>query len=300
MTQALGVFANYVAAGLMTGGLYALVAIGLTLIYSVMKVVNVAHGDLLTIGGYLLVILSGSAEVISPVLVVPFLLASLVVGAAIGVLVERTLVAPVVRSRREVEQRVLVLTLGLSILLANLMQVVFGPNVRQVPFLVQGATRLGSLEVANQRLATFALSVVLVGLLFIFLRFTRLGLAVRCTADNPEGAQACGISIRFVFSTVFAVATALAVAVGMFIAPITAVYPPMGFPFTIKAFIVVIVGGLGSLSGALAASYLLGIAEALAILWFPSSVANLIGPLLMLAVLLWRPSGLLGRQVGRI
>lgn len=293
-------FADYVAAGMMTGGLYALIAIGLTLVYSVMRVVNVAHGDLMTIGGYLLVLLSGPFANISPVMVVLFLVAALLLGAGVGIVIERGLVSPVVQTRREVEQRVLVLTLGLSLLLANFMQVVFGPNVHQVPFLLQGTTRLGSLEIANQRLATLVLSVALVALLFAFLRFTRLGLAVRCTADNPESAQACGISIRWVFSSVFAIATALAVAVGLFIAPITAVYPPMGFPFTIKAFIVVIVGGLGSLSGALLASYVLGISEALAVLLLPSSVANLIGPLLMLAVLIWRPSGLLGRKVGRL
>jgi branched-chain amino acid transport system permease protein len=294
-----GTILNFLVAGIVTGGLYALVAVGLTLIYSVMKVVNVAHGDLMTLGAYVLVVGTGSAFNISLWMVAGLLLLALASGAVAGAVVEAGLIAPVLRSNREVEQRVLVLTLGLSLLLANSFQSAFGSDVHQVPLLVQGTTMIGSVAIANQRLAMLTLSIVLVALLLAFLRYTRLGLAIRATADHAEGAQTCGMNTKLVFMTVFALATSLAAGAGMFVAPLTAVSPTMGFPFTIKAFIVVIVGGLGSLSGALAASYLLGIAESLAVLWLPSNIANLVGPLLLLAVLFARPSGLFGRRVGR-
>ena len=291
---------NFLVAGIVTGGMYALVAVGLTLIYSVMKVINVAHGDLMTIGAYVLVLGAGSAFELSPWHMVLLLLAALAAGAVAGGVVELAFFEPIARSNREVEQRVLVLTLGLSLLMSNAFSTGFGSDVRQVPLLVGGSSTLGSIGIANQRLAILVLSVGLVTLLLLFLRFTRFGLAVRATADHPEGAQACGMNPRRVFVVVFAIAATLAAGIGMFVAPLTAVSPFMGFPFTIKAFIVVIVGGLGSLSGALFASYLLGVVESLAVLWLPSSGANMVGPLILLAVLMLRPSGLLGRTVGRV
>ena len=296
----MSIFLDFLLAGIITGALYALISVGLTLIYSVMRVVNVAHGDLVTLGAYVLVVALGAFSVQGPVGAVVYLLVAIAIGALAGVLIQILLVAPVLASRQESEQRLLVLTLGLSLLLSNGFQVVFGPNVHEVPFLVPGATRIGSIAISNQRLGLVIVSAVLVVALIGFLRLTRRGLSIRATADNLEAAQSCGINTRQAFVVTFAIGAALAAGVGAFVAPITAVYPPMGFAFTIKAFIVVIVGGLGSLPGALVASFLLGISESLAVMWLPSGVANTISPLVMLLVLLLRPNGLLGRRVGRL
>lgn len=282
---------SFVLAGIITGGLYALLAIGLNLIFGVLRFINVAHGDMLTIGAFAAIVAgyAVSGQIYSTV---PF--AFLAVALA-GVIIARLAIMRLAKNGEFDERRGLVLTLGLSMFVGSLILAAFGPQYRAVP----GLTPLPSFQFMGvtfegQRLLILLGSLVLTAALFAFLRFTLTGMAIRATAENPTAAQANGINIRLIQTITFALGSALAGAAGALVAPITYAFPAMGFSYTIYAFIVVVIGGLGSLWGALVAGYLLGIAESLSVLILPTGYNAAIGPLLMLAVLAFRPQGLFG------
>lgn len=293
------IYIDFILAGLATGSIYALVAVGLTLIYGVSRVVNVAHGDFLAVGAFCLVVWSTAGLNDGPLGAVPALVVAALLGAALGALVEKLLVRPVLASRVEAERRVLVLTLGLSIVMSASLLLIFGPRFYQAPFLVTGVVQIGGLQVSSQRLAIFILGGAVIVGLAAFLKYTRYGIAIRAVADSVDSAMAAGIRIRRVYMATFALGTCLAAIAGVLIAPVASAFPSMGFAFTIKAFVVVIVGGLGSIPGALIASYALGVVESLSILVLPTGYASVIGPLAMLVALLVRPWGLLGAKETR-
>jgi branched-chain amino acid transport system permease protein len=288
--------ASFLVVGILAGSLYALVAVGLNLVFGVMRFINVAHGDMVTVGAYAAIALS---FVIDPGLA-GSLAAAVVVGLALGAVIHRSLIRAITQRGTVDERRGLVLTVGLSFLMANLILLAFGADYRPGPGGLQTAPlRMGQVVLQGSRLVALAGSLLLSALLLGFLRFTRTGLAVRATAQNPDAALASGIDIRRVQTLSFSISSALAAAAGALIAPFIFSFPAMGFPMVIKAFIVVIIGGLGSVWGALLAGYGLGVVEALSVLWLPSGFNELMGPLTMLLVLLLRPEGLLGRRVQR-
>jgi branched-chain amino acid transport system permease protein len=287
---------NFTLAGIMNGALYALLAVGLNLIFGVMRFINVAHGDMLTLGAYASILWALLAHP-SPAGAVTTAVVTVLLA---GVAVERALIAPIARDGRLDERRALVLTLGFSMFLSNLILAVFGAEYRSVPGgLASGALHLGDLTLEGQRLVVLAGSLILSALLMGFLRFTLIGLAIRATAQNAEAALSSGIDIRRIRTLSFAIGSALAAAAGALIAPITYAFPAMGFPFTLKAFIVVVVGGLGNIWGGLLTGYLLGVAESLAVLWMPTGYNAIIGPAMMLLVLILRPIGIFGRKMQR-
>jgi branched-chain amino acid transport system permease protein len=213
-----------------------------------------------------------------------------------GFLVARLLLQPLTVDGRVHEQRGLVLTLGLSFVVANLILAIFGPEYQKVPGqLAQGAYTVGDLVLEKQRLVILAASVAIAALLMLFLRYTLTGRAIRAVGENPEAAQACGISVRRIHLLTFALGSTLAGVSGALITPATYAMPAMGFSYTLYAFTVVIIGGLGSMWGALLAGFLLGIAESVSVIWLPSGYNAIVGPILMLAMLIVRPQGLLGR-----
>lgn len=286
---------NFIVAGVMGGAIYALVGVGLNLIFGVMRFVYVANGEMLALGAY--------ASFVWGVLVSPdpvwSVLIALVVGLIVGVTLERSVISAIAREGRFNDQQALVLTLGLSMLLSNLILAVFGADYRRPGALASWALHIGDLTLEGQRLVALVASFLLSTLLMVFLHFTRIGLAVRATAQNPDAALASGIDVRRVMTLTFALGSALAAAAGALVAPITYAFPAMGFPFTIKALTVIIMGGLGNLWGALASGYLLGVAESLSVLWLPTGYNALVGPLLMVLVLMLRPGGIFGRRASR-
>jgi branched-chain amino acid transport system permease protein len=289
----LGYFA---ALGIMTGGLYGLLGLGLNLIFGVMRVINVSHGEMLTLGAYSAIVL-GMTPAKSPWFAVA---AAVVVVTVAGFLVARLLLRPITVEGRVHEQRGLVLTLGLSFVVANLILAVFGPDYQKVPGqLAEGAYTIGDLVLEKQRLAILLASVVIATALMLFLKYTLTGRAVRAVGENPEAAQACGISVRRIHLLTFSLGSALAGVSGALITPATYAMPAMGFNYTLYAFSVVIIGGLGSMWGALFAGFLLGVAESVSVLWLPSGYNAIVGPVLMLAMLIFRPQGLLGRLTVR-
>jgi branched-chain amino acid transport system permease protein len=283
--------------GVVLGGLYALFAVGLSLIFGVLDVINVAHGEFFALGGYLA--FAGIVLLHAPAAVG-------VLGAAggtflLGLAVYPLLLGPLRRrlGRRPAGPLYLVLTLGLSTFLQSSLLLAAGGDYLRVPPHVRGILDLGVTAVAYQRLLVLGTAVAALAALFAFLRFHRQGLAIRAVAQNPDAAQAMGIHLARVFALTIALGTALAGLGGALMAPLFNVYPAVGFPLTIKAFAITILGGMGNLAGALLASFVVSLAEAFSVMVIPSEWQNLIAFVVMIVVLLIRPRGLLGRAIGR-
>lgn len=288
----MSMYLNLILAGIFTGGLYALLAIGQTLIFGVLRFINVAHGDMLTVGAFAAIaagmVLSGHAVATVPI--------AFAAAAIIGIGVASVAILRLSKNGEIDPDRGIVFSLGLSMVIGSVILTAFGPLYRAVP----GSHPLPTFQILDvtvegQRLLVLVGSVLLTVLLFLFLRFTLTGKAIRATAENAPAAQANGINITRMQIISFALGSGLAGAAGALVGPITYAYPAMGFSYTIYAFIVVVIGGLGSLWGALAAAYLLGIAESLSVVLLPSGFNAAVGPLMMVAVMLFRPQGLFGR-----
>jgi branched-chain amino acid transport system permease protein len=221
--------------------------------------------------------------------------------AILGLLIARILISPITTQGRVDEQRGMVITLGLSLVLPNLILEIFGPDYQRVPGkFMSGSVMIGALPVDKQRLAIFIGSILLAGGLMLFLRLTRLGRAIRAVGENPEAAQASGISVRRIHLLTFTLGAALAGAAGALVMPVTYAFPAMGLGYTLYSISVVIIGGLGSVRGALIAGLMLGVAESLSVLWVASGYNALVAPVLMLLTLILRPQGLFGQKPGRV
>jgi branched-chain amino acid transport system permease protein len=289
--------AEFAIQGIVLGGLYALFAVGLTLIFGVLDVINIAHGEFFAVGGYLA--FAGIAVLHLPA-------GAGVLGAAagtflLGLCVYPLLLAPLKRrlGARPRGPLYLVLTLGLSTFLQSSLLAVAGGDYLRVPPYVSGVLDLSFTAVSYQRLLVLGVAALLLGGLFLFLRFHRQGLAVRAVAQNPDAAQAMGINLVRVFALTLGLGAGLAGVGGALMAPLFNVYPTVGFPLTIKAFAITILGGMGNLAGALLASFLVSLAEAFSVMLIPSEWQNAIAFGVMIVMLLVRPSGLLGRAVQR-
>jgi branched-chain amino acid transport system permease protein len=275
-----------VVSGILSGALYAMVALGLALIFGVMRIINVAHGPLLMLGAYATFFLY-SALGINPYLTVPVSMLALFV---VGVLLERTLVFRVVDAP---ELSSLLLTFGISIALVNLAQLLFTSDLRSVEYLT-GSWVLGPLAFSKARVVAFGVASALTGLSFLFLQRTRLGKAIRATSQNREVAMVCGIDVQRIHLVTFGVSAALAAAGGALIAVIVAIQPEMGQIWTFKSFLVIVLGGAGNYPGALLGGILLGLIEQVASLFLTTQLSEVVAYVLLVLILLVRPQGLLG------
>src|SRR6184192_75088 len=275
-----------VISGILSGALYAMVALGLALIFGVMRIINVAHGPLLMLGAYATFFLY-SALGINPYLTVPV---SMLVLFAVGLLLERTLVFRVVDAP---ELSSLLLTFGISIALVNLAQLLFTSDLRSVEYLV-GSWVVGPLALSKARVVAFTVASALTGLSFLFLQRTRLGKAIRATSQNREVAMVCGIDVQRIHLVTFGLSAGLAGAGGALIAVIVAIQPEMGQIWTFKSFLVIVLGGAGNYPGALLGGMLLGLVEQLASLFLTTQLSEVVAYVLLVVVLLVRPTGLLG------
>jgi len=275
-----------VISGILAGALYAMVALGLALIYGVMRVINIAHGPLLMLGAYTTFFLY-SAFGLNPYLSVPVTMAALFV---VGVVLQRSLVFRVVDAP---ELSSLLLTFGVSIGLVNLAQLAFTSDLRAVEYLT-GSIPLGPFALSKTRLVAFAFAAGVTALAFLFLQRTRLGKAIRATSQSPEVAMVCGIDVRRIHMLTFGLATALAAAGGALLAVIVAIQPEMGQVWTFKSFLVIVLGGAGNYPGALLGGMLLGLVEQGASLFLTTQLSEVVAYLLLVVVLLVRPTGLLG------
>ncbi|MBI2161038.1 MAG: branched-chain amino acid ABC transporter permease [Candidatus Rokubacteria bacterium] len=275
-----------VISGILAGALYAMVALGLALIYGVMRVINIAHGPLLMLGAYTTFFLY-SALGLNPYLSVP---ATMLVLFLVGVGLQRTLVFRVVDAP---ELSSLLLTFGVSIALVNLAQLAFTSDLRAVEYLT-GSFPLGPFAVSKTRLVAFLFAAGVTALAFLFLQRTRLGKAIRATSQHREVAMVCGIDVQRVHLITFGLATALAAAGGALLAVIVAIQPEMGQIWTFKSFLVIVLGGAGNYPGALLGGMLLGLIEQGASLFLTTQLSEVVAYVLLVVVLLVRPTGLLG------
>ena len=269
------------------GLLLFLVASGLTLIFGIMGVINLAHGSFYMIGAYL-------AFSLAPVFggnFVATLLAGLVLAVIFGYVLEWLFVSYLYE--RDHLQQVL-MTYGLILVFEELRSILVDNDVHGVPVpeWLDGSVQLGDLmQYPVYRLAISAVCLAVAAALYVVIARTRLGMMVRAGSSNREMVQSLGINIKFLYRVVFAAGVALAVLAGMIAAPVSSVYPGMGAQVLIICFVVVVIGGIGSVRGAFLASLLVGIVDTFGKVLFPE-VAGVAIYLLMAAILLWKPEGL--------
>ena len=271
------------------GLLLFLVASGLTLIFGIMGVINLAHGSFYMIGAYLAFTLSsltGSLWVAIPL--------GIVLAAALGLVLEWALISRLYR--RDHLYQVL-LTFGLILIFEELRSIIVGDDVHSVAIPAALAASLPLTETLSYpvyRLFISAVCLALAGLMYVAIQKTRFGMMIRAAASNPEMATSLGLDIRWIHALVFAAGVALAAFAGMIAAPVSSVFPGMGNQVLIVCFVIVVIGGIGSLKGALIAALLIGFADTFGKVLLPD-YASIAVYLLMAVVLLFRPLGLFGR-----
>jgi len=274
--------------GLFVGALYALVASGLSLIFGVMRVINLAHGEMLMLGGYVTYFLwdiLGINPIVAMVLAMP-LLFLMGVGLQRG-LIERVIGQPELSS--------LLLTFGISIVLWNLAQIAFTTNLKGITYLAEPVRIFGAYFAGNSLLILATSAVLALGL-FLFLKFTPWGQAIRAVSQNPEMAQVCGIDVRAVRMMSFGIGAALAAAAGALVAVNFTIFPAVGHLYILKAFVIVILGGLGSVLGAFVGALILGLIESFGTYYLNAQIALLIAYSLIVVLLVVRPTGLFGTE----
>ena len=265
---------------------YVLVALGLTLIFSILEIINFAHGEFYMLGGY--VTYYGFA-LFGLHYFVTLLLAIVAVGLA-GVVAERM----IFRHLRGKTLNAFIVSLGLLWVLQSGAQLSFGVLDKSVPSAFSGIIRSGGIIISVERFVVVLAAVGLITVLYAFLQWSRVGRAMRAVAQDPDGAALQGVNIEFISMLGFAIGCALAGAAGGLLAPVFAVSPAMGALPVVKAFIIIIVGGMGSLPGAVLGGLLLGTVEGIGSLFFGSAAVHVLGFLMVIAVLLVRPRGLFG------
>jgi branched-chain amino acid transport system permease protein len=268
----------------------SLMAVGLTLIFGVMRVVNFAHGDMMVWGMYLAWLLATRLGLD------PYL--GFVVSAAalflLGFVVQRGLVDRIVDAPHEMQ---ILLMLGVALILENTALVVFGPEPVRVRSPLGAVTwYLGPLYVDVARLATFVVALALSVALYLFLYRTDLGRSIRAASDNPYGALVIGTDVRRVYAVAFGVGAACVGAAGALTAPIVPFSPSLGLSASVASFNIVIIGGLGSLLGAFVGGLLVSVAESLGAVFLAPSLKELVSFSLLILILICRPAGLFGRR----
>jgi branched-chain amino acid transport system permease protein len=274
-----------IISGLLAGALYAMVALGLGLIFGVMRVLNVAHGPILMLGAYTTFWLFQQFG-LNPYL---SLLVSMPLLFVVGMVLHRALVSRVVDAP---ELSSLLLTFGVSIVLVNLAQLGFTSDLRSVEYLT-GSFALGPFAFSKSRVIACAFAIGITVGAFLFLQKTRLGKAIRAVSQSREVAQVCGINVQRIHMISFGVASALAAAGGSLIAVMVAIQPDMGGIYTFKSFLVIVLGGAGNYPGALLGGLLLGLVEQLSSLFLTTQINEAVAYVLLVLVLLVRPTGLL-------
>ncbi|MBA3643374.1 MAG: branched-chain amino acid ABC transporter permease [Chloroflexia bacterium] len=275
-----------IVSGLLLGGVYAVFAAGLNLIFGVMRVINLGHGELMMLGAYITFWLF-TAFGLNPLLTIPLSLAIMFVFGVLlqASVVERVIGKPLLSS--------LLLTFGLSTLFQGVALNLWTANYRSVPYLT-GSISVFGLDLSQTRLVAFAIALVVTGGTYLLLRATRFGKAIRATSQQAQMAQVCGIDVRRVRFASFGLGSAMAAVSGSLIAMIFTINPEMGRTFISRAFAIIVLGGLGSFGGAFFGALTLGVAETLAAYYADTQLAEGVAYAVLVLVLLIRPSGFFG------
>jgi len=290
LSQGALTYVNIVVAGLLTGCVYALMALGLSVIFGVIRIVNFAHGEMMVAAMYAVLLLNQKLGV-DPIVALPVIAA---VSFAAGYGLQRGFINRYI-ARPEHEQFLLLLAIAIMLTSATLMA--FGPDARnvQLDYAYDSYEFHGILVDKVRVLAAFG-AIAGVAALWAFFRFSRTGKAIRACADNPTGARVVGLNVERLYAVTFGIGTACVGAAGALLLLLVDVQPYIAADYTLLAFIIVIVGGLGSMPGALIGGLLVGVSEALSGFLLVPSLKGMFSFGLLIAVLLIRPQGLLGRQ----
>ena len=273
--------------GLLVGGVYALIALGLALTFGTMRVTNLAHGELVLLAAYMAYVVESRLQ-LNPVFAIPLaVLVACTCSALVYLLVDR------IRKNRELNS--LMLTFAIGIVITNAVLLIFSGDVRSTGSpLLQDAIQLGPLFSMKSELGAFVVSLVLVLVLWQWLSRSWYGRAVRAVSSNRDAAKLMGINPARTELISFIVAGALAACAGVALYSSSVVHPALGHALTVKAFIITVLAGVGSVPGVLAAALLLGVTEAMTVTLWSSALQELVGMVLFLVVLLVLPNGLFG------
>ena len=274
--------------GAVTSAIYAMLAVGFTLIFGVARVLNLAHGSFYALGAY-------GAYVLTSVVGLPLWLAAIlsVVGVAVfGVLVENILIRPL----RYSQLGVLMITLAIALVVEQTLFLTFGSEYRNVPAFVDTKINLGGVDVAGQRLLTLVVAGGSIAILYLFIQRTRLGSAILAISQDADAAKYMGIPSDRIFSLVMAMSAALAAMAGILAGHFLSVQPSMHLLPIVKAFAIVVVGGLGSIPGSILAAFMLGYAETIVAYQISTSWTEIVSVLATLLMLVIRPAGIFGKR----
>ena len=269
--------------GIVTGMILALIASGLTLIFGIMDVVNFAHGELFMLGAYVGFVVFTATGFWLALIGSSFIVA--ILGAAMQIVALRPLIG------RDPLNTILA-TFGISLILQNYALWQFGPVVRKIPEPITSHFTLFYLQYPWYRILIAALSAVIIGGFWLFLKYGKFGIWIRATAQDRVMAQAMGIPVPLVYTGVFAIGAAMAAASGVLFAPMVGVNHTMGLDWVLKAFIVVVVGGMGNLGGSIVAAIFISLLESYATIWLDPSQAVIVSFVVLILTLLFRPTGL--------
>jgi len=284
------VLAQAIVSGLLMGGLYALISVGLTLIFGVMRIINFAHGDLMMLAMYItywMFTLYGIDPYISIVVTMPVLF---VIGSVIQKsLINRVLDAP--------QSSQLFLTLGVMLIAQNAALLLWKADYRAIRAPYTGSViKLGEVFVGIPRLTSFAVAIILTGMLYLLLTRTKMGRAMRATAQNREVSMLMGVNVPRIQTVAFGIGSACVGAAGTLLSTFYYISPTVGTTFTLTAFLAVVLGGMGSFTGAFFGGLIVGLAESLGAVYVATQYRELVTFIIFIFILLAKPSGLLGKS----
>ena len=281
---------NVTIAGVLTGLVYGLMALGLSVIFGVVRVVNFAHGEMMTIAMYAAVVLFATFKLDPFLAMLPVAVAFFALGYAM----QAGFINPFI-TRPEHSQ--FMLLVAVAIIMVNALLMIFGPDARNVQNDYQlESWEIGRILIDKARLYAAGAALVATAALFAFFRMTLTGKAIRACADNHVGALVVGLNVKHLYALTFGLGSACLAVAGCAMVLLVEVTPSLGPAYTLLAFVIVIVGGLGSMGGSLLGGVLIGVSEALAGLFIAPSAKSMISFALLILVLLFRPQGLLGRK----
>lgn len=282
--------------GILMGSIYGLIALGLTLLFGIMRIINFAHGAFLMVSMYL-AFLGVTVLKLNPYLTLVIVVPGMFV---IGYLTNRLLVQPVLQKEAEVREPIgaLVLTFGLGVILENGFLAIFGSNYESITTSFAGKTlEVGSVIVTLPRLYAFLLATIVTAIFYVFMQKTELGRIIRAVGQDRNAARLMGVNVEQIFSLSFGISLAVLGVAGVALIPFYNIHPSIGNIFGIMAFVTVLLGGLGSIPGAVIGGLLIGIVESTSTLFVPSNLAPMIVLYSFLIFLFIRPAGLFGSRL---
>lgn len=284
------IYLNVAVSGVLTGLVYGLMALGLSVIFGVVRVVNFAHGEMMTIAMYMAIVLFSALHLDPLIMLVPIA----AVMFAFGYALQTGVINPFI-TRPEHSQ--FLLLVAIAIIIINVLLIVFGPDAQSVQTsYAYDSYQIGALIVdANKAYAALA-ALVVTAALYAFFQFTTLGTSIRACSDNYTGALVVGLNVKHLYALTFGLGSACVGAAGVMLVMIVDVTPSLGPVYTLLAFVIVITGGLGSMPGALIGGVLIGLTEAMAGLLFTPSAKSMFAFGILVLVLLFRPQGIMGKR----